>query len=446
MNKTILQIFFIVLCFNVLKANETRKPNIIIFLSDDHGAEDAGCFGNPDLKTPVIDQLANDGVVFTNAFSPVSVCAPSRSALFTGLYPHRNGCDKNHGSIRPGIQTLPGYLKPLGYEVVLAGKKHISPEESFDFSYIERHQIPAFLAGKKEKPFCLVVSFNTPHQPYFNLKEGFGRNIVPKEWLPDTKETRLYTAACYDHVTLLDNELGACLYWVEKYGYSDAVQIYTSDHGPAFPFAKWTLYNQGIRVPLIVKWKDKVLPGSVNDALVSFVDILPSIVEIAGGESPENIDGKSLLPLLQNKTDKLHDFVYATYTNTGVAGANEYPVRAILNSKFKLIVNLKHNNGFHIKRMDMPDERAVIDSYSVLQSWIKEGTGTPAYERAMFHWNRPFIEMYDLENDPYELVNVASDDKFSDLKELLLSELIVWMKNQNDPITEELIELTGKIK
>jgi uncharacterized sulfatase len=142
----------------------------------------------------------------------------------------------------------------------------------------------------------------------------------------------------------------------------------------------------------------------------------------------------------------LHDFVYAAYTNTGVAGANEYPVRAILNSKFKLIVNLKHNNGFHIKRMDMPDERAVIDSYSVLQSWIKKGTGTPAYERAMFHWNRPFIEMYDLENDPYELVNVASDDKFSDLKELLLSELIVWMKNQNDPITEELIELTGKIK
>lgn len=446
MNKTILPIFFIVLCFNVLKANETRKPNIIIFLSDDHGAEDAGCFGNPDLKTPVIDQLANDGVVFTNAFSPVSVCAPSRSALFTGLYPHRNGCDKNHGSIGPGIQTLPGYLKPLGYEVVLAGKKHISPEELFDFSYIERHQIPAFLAGKNEKPFCLVVSFNTPHQPYFNLKEGFGRNIVPKKWLPDTKETRLYTAAYYDHVTLLDNELGACLYWVEKYGYSDAVQIYTSDHGPAFPFAKWTLYNQGIRVPFIVKWKNKVLPGSVNDALVSFVDILPSIVEIADGESPENIDGKSLLSLLQNKTDKLHDFVYATYTNTGVAGANEYPVRAILNSKFKLIVNLKHNNGFHIKRMDMPDERAVIDSYSVLQSWIKEGTGTPAYERAMFHWNRPFIEIYDLENDPYELVNVASDDKFSDIKKLLLSELTEWMKNQNDPITEELIELTGKIK
>lgn len=446
MNKTILQIFFIVLCFSGLKANETRKPNIIIFLSDDHGAEDAGCFGNPDLKTPVIDQLATYGVVFTNAFSPVSVCAPSRSALFTGLYPHRNGCDKNHGSIRPGIQTLPGYLKPLGYEVVLAGKKHISPEESFDFSYIERHQIPAFLAEKNEKPFCLVVSFNTPHQPYFNMKEGFGRNIVPKKWLPDTKETRLYTTAYYDHVTLLDNELGACLYWIEKYGYSDAVQIYTSDHGPAFPFAKWTLYNQGIRVPFIVKWKNKVLPGTVNDALVSFVDILPSIVEIAGGESAENIDGKSLVPLLQNKTGKLHDFVYATYTNTGVAGANEYNIRAILNSKFKLIVNLNHKNGFHIKRMDLPDERAVIDSYSVLQSWIKKGTGTPTYERAMFHWNRPFIEMYDLENDPYELVNVASEEKFSDKKALLLSELMEWMKNQKDPLTEELIELTGKIK
>ena len=147
-------------------AKQQERPNIIIFLSDDHGAEDAACYGSPDLATPVIDQLAREGMMFTRAFTPVPVCSPSRSALFSGLYPHRNGCHQNHGEINASIKTLPGYLAPLGYTVVLAGKRHIAPEEAFDFTYMDIEEVPLFLKNIGDDPFCLIIAFNHPHQPY----------------------------------------------------------------------------------------------------------------------------------------------------------------------------------------------------------------------------------------------------------------------------------------
>jgi len=437
-------ISILVLLFSVLlQGSEKKLPNIILFVSDDHGADDAGCFGNPNLKTPVLDNLAKEGMIFSNAFSPASVCAPSRSALFTGLYPHRNGCHQNHGSVKPGIETLPYYLNTLGYEVVLAGKRHIKPESSFEFKYIDRVDIPDFLRTINNTPFCLVISFNAPHQPYFNHKEGY-KNVESKPWLPDTRETGLYTAAYYDHVNILDNELGACLFWIEKYGFADAVQIYTSDHGPAFPFAKWSLYNQGIKVPLIIKWKNNIEEGTQTSTMVSLIDLLPTLVELAGGTIPHDIDGKSLIPLMNQQKENIHDFLFAAYTNTGVAGANEFPIRAVFNSKYKLIVNIKHQNKFHIKRMDEHDERAVIDSYAVLNSWLEKGAGTEAHKRALAHWNRPAIEFYDLEKDPYELNNIADNAHIEMHRNQLLTVLVEWMQKQNDPLTAEVTEISNK--
>ena len=137
------------------------QPNIVVFLSDDHGQEDAGCYGNTEVLTPVIDQLAREGMVFTRAYTPVSVCAPSRSALFTGLYPHLNGCSRNHGSVFESIKSRPHYLAAAGYDVILAGKEHIKPKDAFPFTYMERLQIPEYLSRRKERPFCLIVSLNS---------------------------------------------------------------------------------------------------------------------------------------------------------------------------------------------------------------------------------------------------------------------------------------------
>lgn len=412
------------------------RPNIVIFLSDDHGQEDAGCYGNDVVKTPFIDQLAREGMVFTRAYTPVSVCAPSRSALFTGLYPHRNGCDRNHGSVRADVKSLPHYLSAAGYEVVLAGKVHVKPTAAFPFIYMERHQIPDYLGREHERPFCLVVSLNAPHQPYFNLKGGYGR-IPPKPWMPPTPETMQYTAAYYDHVTLADQEIGSVLYWLERYGLGEgSVQLYLSDHGPAFPFAKWTLYEQGIRIPLIVRWPGVVQPGTFSPALVSMVDILPTLLDIAGVAHQEMLDGHSIVPVLKQQTAIVNNWVYGCYTNLGVQGASEYPIRTIVGERYKLIVNLRPANWFSLKAMDEPDRRAVIDAKTVLDSWLLGGR--TAAVRASSYRSRPQIELYDLFADPHELTNRAQDHKLRDIVTEMYAALTSWMHEQQDPLWEEM--------
>ena len=416
-----------------------KPPNIVIFLSDDHGQEDAGCYGNPDLKTPVLDQMAADGMKFTRAYAPASVCAPSRSALYTGLYPHRNGGDRNHGSIHENITTLPSYLAKVGYEVVLAGKVHVKPETAFPFTYIERDDVPAFLKNVGEKPFCLIVAFNAPHQPFFNMKGGFGK-VQPKAWLPVTKETLKYTAAYYDHVTMLDHELGSYLFWLQKYGKDEnTVQIYTSDHGPAFPFAKWTLYEQGIRVPFIVKWPGIVPPATSSEALVSLVDVLPTLLELSGHDSVGNLDGKSMLPLWKQQQRQLHEEVYAAYTNLGVEGGNEYPIRSIIQGEKKLLVNLRHQNLLALESMEVRDDRAVIDPLAVLDSW-RNSKNQATKERAKAYKQRPLFELYDLVNDPYELHNLANEGSPQNQQHLaaLYRKLAEWMRTQGDHLATEM--------
>jgi len=434
-------LFFAVWAFTVsLDTYAQPKPNIVVLLSDDHGQEDAGCYGNTEVITPAIDQLAREGMVFTRAYTPVSVCAPSRSALFTGLYPHHNGCSRNHGSVFEGIRSLPHYLAAAGYEVILAGKEHIKPKEAFPFTYMERHQIPAYLSGEHVRPFCLIVSLNAPHQPYFNLKGGHGK-ITPKRWLANTPETTQYTAAYYDHVTLADQEIGSILFWLERLGlHENSIQLYLSDHGPAFPFAKWTLYEQGIRIPLIVKWPGVVQPGTVSDALVSMVDILPTLLDMAG-VTPQPLDGKSLTPILKGQATSLHHAVYGCYTNLGVQGANEYPIRTVVSDRYKLIVNLRSGNRFSLKAMDQPDERAVIDAKRVLDSWLSSGDAN-AIQRTHYYRNRPLIELYDLSQDPYELVNRAHDEALNSTVTEMYQLLVGWMKSQNDPLLNEM-EMNG---
>ena len=421
-------------------AQAQEKPNIVIFLSDDHGQEDAGCYGNSAVKTPVIDQLARDGMVFSRAYTPVSVCAPSRSALFTGLYPHRNGCDRNHGEVHSDVRSLPHYLSAAGYDVVLAGKVHVKPAAAFPFIYMERHQIPAFLSGKRERPFCLVVSLNAPHQPYFNLKGGHGK-IIPKPWMPRTSETERYTAAYYDHLALADQEIGSVLYWLERYDLGkSSIQLYLSDHGPAFPFAKWTLYEQGIRIPLIVKWPGVVAPGSTSEALVSMVDILPTLLDMAGIAHRGVFDGKSMVPILKQQVATVNDRVYGCYTNLGVQGANEYPIRTIIGERYKLIVNLRPANRFSLKAMDEPDKRAVIDAQMVLDSWPLSGDAGAT--RARSYRSRPAVELYDLLEDPHELTNRAQDDNLHGTVTTMYWALAGWMNEQRDPLWNEM-QTTG---
>jgi N-sulfoglucosamine sulfohydrolase len=418
-----------------------NKPNIIVFLSDDHGADDTGYIGNKDVSTPVIDKFADEGMIFSKVFAPVSICAPSRSAIYTGLYPHKNGGHQQGCRINDGIKTLPGYLIDGGYRVALAGKTHIKPELAFPFEYIGLNDVSIFLKSVKEQPFCLIISYYTPHEPYFNKKNGVPfKQLTPKKWMPDTPETRKLTAASYDNVENLDNEVGTSLYWIEKADLPDnTIQIYTSDHGSGLPFCKWTLYEKGLHVPFVIKWDGVIEPGTKSDALVSLVDLLPTILEIADISIPEDLDGKSLMPIITEQAKKHHEYIFAAYTNLGVNEGNRYPIRSIRNERYKLIVNFNHQEPFSIRNTTRPDERSVICGYRVLQSW-KEVSKNDSFAKERFYkfHNRPKFELYDLNNDPFELNNIADNEEYKKIQIELIEEMKKWLIDQNDVIIKVL--------
>ena len=419
---------------------QSLRPNIVILLSDDHGAADTGFSGNLDVSTPVLDMLAGEGMVFTRAFAAASVCTPSRATLYTGLYPHRSGSHANHSRIAPGIKTLPTHLKEKGYRVALAGKVHVAPESSFPFEYLDQPEIPDFLVSVGTDPFCLIIAYNNPHEPFFNKKNGVSfSHIASKPWLPDTRETRKLTAAYYDNVGNLDQEIGTSLYWLERAGLMDNTMIiYTSDHGPGLPFAKWTLYEKALHVPLVITWKEVIPPGKRSHSLVSLADILPTLVELTGGPLPPDLDGKSILSIITGEQEgNPHDYLFASYTNLGVQDANRYPIRSVRNDKYKLILNPNHEEPFSLRITNRPDERAVVCAYRAMESWMEGGQAFAAERYKQFRY-RPKIELYDLEKDPYELRNLAGQPGTEAIQKQLISTLKDWLRQQNDIIEDEI--------
>ena len=412
-----------------------RKPNFVIVLADDHGTDDAGCYGAKGLRTPNIDRLAAEGMRFTRAFTATAMCAPSRSMLYTGLFPHRNGAHPNHSKVRPGIQSLPHHLSKLGYRVALAGKTHIGPRSAFPFEYMDRGKVDTFLAEAGSQPFCLVIATNDPHAPWKKKGPYDAAKVVLPPYLLDTPETREAMACYWNSVAALDTQVGQFLALLKKHGLEDSTLfLYTSDHGSGFPFTKWTLYDAGIRVPFIVRWPGHARPGSVTDAMVSFVDVLPTFIEAAGQKPPEDLDGRSFLGVLWGRAVEHRDAIFATHTNKGIISGSEYPIRAIRTRTHKYIVNLNPAGTFkNIVTEGREGPAGKPAGYWL--SWRELArTDADAAKRARLYQHRPAEELYDLAADPFELNSLAADPANRPLMADLRQQLKAWMKQQNDPL------------
>ena len=436
-------IFAMVACTGATLADETKPPHLVLFLADDHGAADAGCYGNPQVRTPHLDRLAREGLRFERAYCASPSCTPSRSALYTGLMPARNGAHPNHTPVHEGTQSLPHYLAPLGYRVVLFGKSHIAPREAFPFEYVSGRIPPAgpdqgsaldtdtldqlLASHDPHQPLCLVVSSWSPHIPW---PENQGYDPDKVELPPrsvDTPESRAARTRYYTDVTSLDARHGACLNSLRRHGYADnTLFVYAADHGAQWPFAKWNLYEAGTRVPLVVRWPGKVEPGEASDALVSLVDLLPTFVEAAGGEAPKNIDGRSLRPLMQGKTDSHREAIFTTHTGDG--RMNRSPMRAVCTPRYKYILNLHPERKYetHITRGVARDGR------DYWESWLAAAENNPAAKQAVDAYEkRPAEEFYDLAHDPHEQRNLANKLPES-LKAELRQKLTVWRADQGE--------------
>jgi len=430
------------------------RPHIVMYLSDDHGREYLGSYGNPAIRTPNIDTLAAEGVRFTNAFTPAPTCAPSRSTLFSGLYPARHGAINNHAACRADLTTAPARLRDLGYRVVLVGKKHVRPEATFDFEYVpgllpkrddrlRRYRtegidvgaVEGILAGHagRAQPLCLVVGDSSPHVTWEPNRTYDPAALPLPPYMVDTPTTRRAMANYYQDITTMDGRVGDVLDMLRRLGYQDdTLFLYTTDHGAEWPHAKWSVYDGGIHVPFLARWNGRIAPGSVNTAMISHVDLLPTLLEAAGGQAPHDLDGRSYLDVLLGGAPTFRDRIYAAHNRDG--DMNVFPQRCVRTAKYKYVRNLTPEATFtsHFTEVDdIPESHGTI-----WKTWV-ERAETDADAAALLHLIRhdghPVEELYDLEADPYELDNRVADGALAPVVQGLRADLERWMADQKDP-------------
>ena len=421
------------------------RPNFLIIIGDDATYLDLPSYGGQNVATPNIERLASQGVVFNNAFLAMAMCNPCRTELYTGLYPARNGSCWNHSAARKGTRSIVHYLRNLGYRVGLAGKKHVAPPASFPFEAVPGltgnccHRDPRFstdgirefITRDRNQAFCLVVGLVHPHCPWTVGDPGHFKpaklHLPPN--LADTKATRRDFAKYLAEVEVLDREVGQILKVLDQSGHAEnTLVLFTSEQGAQFPGCKWTNYNTGVHTALIARWPERVKPGRRTDALVQYADILPTLIEAAGGDPKGgDFDGTSFLPVLLGKADTHRRYAYAMHNN--IPEGPPYPIRAVTDGTWHYIRNLAPDAVYIEKHM-----MGQSQWHDYWLSWLFEATFDERTRRLVNRFlHRPPEELYRLDEDPYEMTNVASDPANAEVKKRLSAELDRWMKAQGDP-------------
>ena len=429
------QILFLLVGMSLqsLLAQNQSKPNILFIMADDLTKYDIEPYGSVNAITPTMNALAAQGLKLNNVYQASPMCSPTRHNLLTGIYPVRSGAYPNHTFAKKGTKSVVHYLRPLGYRVALSGKRHILPKDVFDFEYLdgeepgehdpEMDKVEAFFkdAADSKDPFCLYMNFKSPHAPYtFGDKSLFkAEDIKLPPNIADTPETRKRYVGYLAEINYLDTQLKQTLELLEASGLADNTLImFCTEQGNSFPFAKWTLYNAGVTSGILVKWPGKVKPETESDALIEFSDILPTFIEIAGGDQPEGLDGQSILPVLLGQKESHKEYTYSLQTTRTIySGAEYYPSRAVSNGEYRLIINLTPEAQF---------QNTVVKGDNYFKNWAKSDN-PEAVKFYNAYINRPPIELYNDQEDPYNLNNLAEDSKYAKLISQLRKKLDEWM-------------------
>jgi arylsulfatase A-like enzyme len=424
---------------------------VVLFIADDFTWHDSEPYGAKDVRTPNLARLAREGMRFDAAFAASPTCTPSRSAIYTGMFPFRNGAHANHSLVRDELRTWPVRMQELGYRVVLAGKTHIGPRPAFPFEYLAGSNVmppgknhvlwtdlntPAvdrlLQEHERSRPLCLLVCSHSPHVYWPENKEYDPKKLDLPPYLLDTPETRAARGRYYTDVSWMDRQVGEVRDSLAKYGYADrTLFLFTADQGAQFPFGKWNMYDAGLRTPLLAAWPGKVKPGTSNSALVSLVDLLPTLMETTGRKAPTDLDGRSFLPVLLGQTGRHREEIYAAHTGDGQM--NRTPMRCVRTGRYKYILNLRPETPYqtHIS------EGGVLDGKDYWTSWEQRAPTDPAAERLVQRYrHRPAEELYDLEKDPWEQQNLAGDPRRSGLLSRLRGKLKRWRLQQGEDLTK----------
>jgi uncharacterized sulfatase len=426
-------------------AQKAKRPNFLMVIADDVTYSDLGCYGGLNVRTPNIDRLAGEGMRLRYAYVAMSMCVPCRHELYTGLYPLRNGSAWNHSWAKPGTKSICHHLGELGYRVGLTGKSHVRPPASFPFVNVPGFEpnctsptaaydcagIRRFVTSDPRQPFCLAIGLVLAHSPWTVGDPGqfkLDRLKLPPTFA-DTPEVRQDYARYLAEVAALDRQVGDILKVLADAGQADdTLVLFTSEQGAQWPGAKWTNWEQGLHTGLLARWPGRIRPGSRSDALVQYADVLPTLIEAAGGAPQEKgLDGSSFLKVLLGQKADHRRYVYGMHNN--VPEGPPYPIRTIRSRQYRYIRNLTPQAEYVEKHMEQPQRWG-----GYWESW-KKAAQTDSHAKATFlrFRRRPPEELYRSNEDIYELKNLADDPRYAAVKAELRAELERWMKSQNDP-------------
>lgn len=427
------------LVLGATQAEAAKKTNILLIVADDCSYYDLGCYGAVNNKTPNIDQLAKDGVLFNRAYNSASMSTPTRHVLYTGMYPIKNQGYANHSQVRQDAISMPVHLGKQGYRVGLAGKWHIKPVKVFPFEEVPGFKknclnpdpsytldgVKEFITRDPDQPFCLVLASINPHLPWTGGDPSvFDRKklVLPPQMI-DTPATREIYSRYLAEVTLLDKEVGDMIQILKaNHLYDDTLILFVSEQGTEIAGAKWTNWNTGVKAGVIARWGSHIQPGTTTDAIVQYEDVLPTFIEVAGGDRPEGIDGFSMLNVLEGKTQHHRDYAFSLHNNVPEGPA--YPIRAVTDGTYKLIHNLLYKEPYAVKH---------IENKEWFATWKKKAAADSHSGDLMNRYkNRPEYELYDVITDPFEMNNLYGKKKYEKKVKELQEQLTGWMKEQND--------------
>ena len=437
--------------------------NIVLVVTDDQ-SPDAGCYGNEVLQTPNLDALAADGIRFDQAYCTTASCSASRSVILSGLhnhataqYGHQHGY--HHFRTYERIQTLPVRLKAAGYRTARVGKFHVGPEEAYRFdqalsgsgrSPVEMAEnCRDFVSAPDDHPFFLYyctsdphrsggVDNSSPHKPnrFGNRPEGYRgvtemtyspSEVHVHEFLPDTPVCRAELAQYYQSVSRVDQGLGRLVDILKQAdAYDNTLIVFTSDHGIAFPGGKTTLYDGGMHIPLVVRAPSQEKRGIQTTAMVSLVDVTPTLLDFAGvwegGEA--EFHGRSFLGILEPGQSNGWDEVHASHTFHEIT--MYYPMRVVRTRDHKLIWNIAHALPYPFA--------SDLWAAPTWQDIFRQGPDALYGKRTVDQYiHRAEFELYDLNEDPDEVVNLADDPRHAELLATLKQKLKTFQDETDDP-------------
>lgn len=492
-------IFAIALSVFAQRANAAEK-NIIFFITDDESPT-LGCYGDSVAKTPAIDQLAADGTLFRNAFATTASCSASRSVVMSGLHNHKNGQYGHQHSYHKFSSfdnvvslAMPRVLANEGYRTAHVGKYHVAPEVVYHYeTYLKGNGRNAVQMAENsrefisktddDRPFFLYFGTSDPHRgggfdktSKLELKADLFGNLpndgshdgvdevfyTPEEvpipaFMTDTPETREELAQYYQSCSRIDQGVARLVAILKEANlYDKTLIVFTSDHGMAFSGGKTTVYEGGLRVPFIVRNPYEKIRGVRSSAMISHVDITPSLLDFAGGLNPqtngpkklinpdqfwkergENLQenrnggykfnsyhGKSWMPILGDADAEHWETIFASHTFHEIQ--MYYPMRVVRDKEYKLIWNIAHG-------LPYPFASDLWRASSWQAQFLKGMTAPYGQKTVGDYIYRPQFELYHISEDPYESENLAGKTEYAEILKTYQEKLKAFQKEMDDP-------------